>query len=313
VRVIQNWKSKHPRAKNDKVPTTLSYKNGDLDGGGELEQWGFGCDRQRPHVEWFKRYLNPKALREFQRSLPRQAYTPQAIHRFYVDFLKELYDWTKHIVTRTTNSKRADFRKAKVEFLFSLPSTINSPEIAERFREYIHEAGFASGGVRHSAELGLTEPEAAAVDAVTNSDQSFNPGDILLLVDAGGGTTDICILELEGDISEPRFRELLPVRGIEIGSTNIDEAFEELAERKIQSGGLRIKNCSWIMANSEEYDFEKCTFGEDCSQPGFAWIRVPGLSEDYTNDRQGIKKGRMLFTQYVFRFTCGCYLALKKQ
>jgi hypothetical protein len=268
-----------------------------LNGGGQLQQWGFGCDLGRPHIAWFKRYLDPTILSNFQRKLPTQAYTSQAISRFYVDFLTELYDWIKHTITTSTNSKRANFRNAKVEFLFSLPSTINSPQTAERFREYIHQAGFARGGIFHTAELGLTEPEAAAVDAVTNSDESFEPGEILIVVDAGGGTTDVCVLELEGDISQPRFRELLHVHGIDIGSTNIDEAFRVLASRKIRSSGLNIEDCGWKMAMGKDFDYEKCSFGEDGDQTHPVWIRVPALSEEYTNERQGITNGKMLFTQ----------------
>lgn len=268
-----------------------------MNGGGQLQHWGFECDLGRPHIVWFKRYLDPTILSNFQRKLPTQAYTSQAISRFYVDFLTKLYDWIKHTITTSTNSKRANFRNAKVEFLFSLPSTINSPQTAEQFRKYIHQAGFARGGIFHTAELGLTEPEAAAVDAVTNSDESFEPGEILIVVDAGGGTTDVCVLELEGDISQPRFRELLPVRGIDIGSTNIDEAFRVLASRKIRSSGLKIEDCSWKMAMGKDYDYEKCSFGEDGDQVHPVWIRVPALSEEYTNERQGITNGKMLFTQ----------------
>jgi hypothetical protein len=297
TRVIQKWKGKHPREVNFKVPTILSYENGDLNGGGQLQQWGFGCDLRRPHIAWFKRYLDPIVLSNFERKLPGQAFKPQAISRFYVDFLTELYDWIKHTITTSTNSKRANFRNAKVEFLFSLPSTINSPQTAEKFREYIHKAGFARGGIFHTAELGLTEPEAAAVEAVTNSDESFEAGEILIVVDAGGGTTDVCVLELEGDISQPRFRELLPVRGIDVGSINIDEAFSVLASRKIRSSGLNIADCGWSMASGQDFDYEKCSFGEDGDQTHPVWIRVPVLSEEYTNEGQGITNGKMLFTQ----------------
>ena len=193
TRVIQKWKGKHPREVNFKVPTILSYKNGDLNGGGQLQHWGFECDLGHPHIAWFKRYLDPVVLSNFERKLPGQAYKPQAISRFYVDFLTGLYDWIKHTITTSTNSKRSNFRNAKVEFLFSLPSTINSPQTAEKFREYMHQAGFAGGGIYHTAELGLTEPEAAAVEAVTNSDESFEAGEILIVVDAGGGTTDVSV------------------------------------------------------------------------------------------------------------------------
>lgn len=298
INVVQEWKGLHPRERKLKVPTLLSYEEDRFGSRGNLNQWGFSCDRQQPHVEWFKRFLDPEYLREhheatsmLQHGFPGQEWSPNTIKRFYVDFLREIYKWIVNIIS----SRHANFANARVEFLFSLPATMNSPHIANQFTEYFLEAGFARGGPLHSAKLGLTEPEAAAVYAVINSDQKFEPGDTLLVVDAGGGTTDICVLEMVGSADEPTFEQLVPVEGINVGSTNIDEAFRRLVRTKIQRFRIPIDDCSWAMSAGAEFDYEKCAFGQDENETMFV-VDVPTISNQFTYPHADIVEGRMKFT-----------------
>jgi hypothetical protein len=299
LKIVQKWpggSNRLPTARDDKVPTTLIYKDEDTQGGGDLEQWGFGCSHRRPRVEWFKRYLDPKVLNQFQFEVPTEAYTSEAIKRFYVDFLTNLYNHLKYLI----RAQNGDWRKAKVEFLFSVPSTFISPAISNKFREYIELAGFGKGGLSHTVEISLTEPQAAAVYTVTESARGFKPNDILLVVDAGGGTTDTCILEMAGTSAQPNFNELLPVHGINVGSTNIDEDFQKLVKDKLRRNGMDISdNPDWDMVNSTEYEVQKCNFGQPGSQTPFLSVRVPSLPSNFSNDSFGIIDGRMLFTKQV--------------
>ncbi|KAF4628876.1 hypothetical protein G7Y89_g9275 [Cudoniella acicularis] len=300
-KIIQTWPGgpdRLPRARDGKVPTTLMYKEGDTEGGGDLQQWGFGCDFNQPRVEWFKRYLDPQVLQAFQIANPTEAYTSEAIARFYKDFLANLYDHLKWVI----RSQDGNWRRAKVEFLFSVPSTFKSPAISEKYLRYIEEAGFGRGGPNHTVEISLTEPEAAAVYTVTESARGYQPNEILIVVDSGGGTTDLCIFEMTGTLEQPSFNEMLPVNGIDIGSTNIDLAFQRLVLDRMQRAGLDVTdNPDWKMINSDEYEVQKCNFGTPGSQTPYISIRVPTLPDDYTNDAFGISRGRMLFTSDDFK------------
>jgi len=297
IKVVQTWPGpgRLPNERDDKVPTTLVYRDNDAQGGGELEQWGFGCSHRQPRIEWFKRYLDPRVLRQFQQENPAEAFTSEAIRRFYIDFLTKLYAHLKWLL----RSHNGDWRRSKVEFLFSVPSTFLSPVISDTFKEYIKEAGFGRGGENHSVEISLTEPQAAAVAAVVESGRGFQPNDVLIVVDAGGGTTDTCILEMAGTSEQPVFNEMLPVRGINVGSTNIDDDFQRLVVEKLRRNGMDISgNPQWDMVNTEEYEVQKCTFGMPGSHTPFLSVRVPTLPTNFSNENFGIIDGRMLFTEY---------------
>ncbi|KAH6665116.1 hypothetical protein B0J14DRAFT_492708 [Halenospora varia] len=300
-KTIHSWPGgpdRLPTARDDKVPTTLMYRDGDLQGGGDLQQWGFGCDYEQPRVEWFKRYLDPQVLRRFQDARPDRAYSSEAISRFYKDYLTSLYDHLKWVL----RSQSGDWRRATVEFLFSVPSTFKSPAISEKYLGYIRDAGFGQGGPNHSVEISLTEPEAAAVYTVTESARGYQPNEVLMVVDAGGGTTDLCVLEMTGTSEQPTFNEMLPVTGVDVGATNIDAAFQRLVIDRMDRAGLDVSdNPDWKMVNSAEYEVQKCNFGQPSSQVPFISIRVPTLANNYDNDAFGIRKGRMLFTRDDFR------------
>jgi hypothetical protein len=94
---------------------------------------------------------------------------------------------------------------ARVEFIFSVPTTWKVNPTVERFRKIISMAGFGRHPT-HTAVIGLTEAEAAAVHTAKDTPAIFRVSDrrardkfitdttrqeneILLVCDVGGGTT----------------------------------------------------------------------------------------------------------------------------
>jgi hypothetical protein len=64
-------------------------------------------------------------------------------------------------------------------------------DTTNRFNNAIRVAGFtADNPAKNSAKLELTEAEAAAVYVATNPQVTLNNGDVILICDAGGGTTE---------------------------------------------------------------------------------------------------------------------------
>lgn len=84
-------------------------------------------------------------------------------------------------------------------------------------------------------QLELTEAEAAAVYTIKEKQVSFNRGDVMLVCDAGGGTTDLALFKVTDTTSLPIIDQLAQVQGVGIGSTVIDRKFKELVRHRIAS------------------------------------------------------------------------------
>ena len=103
----------------------------------------------------------------------------------------------KHI-SRTIQRTSGRWGAKRIEFVFSLPCTFNKLSIPRDILDLVVEAGFEGGGAQHKVQIGLTEPEAAAVYTLKATAIPYQVGEIVLVCDAGGGTTDLAILEIVG-------------------------------------------------------------------------------------------------------------------
>jgi hypothetical protein len=163
----------------------------------------------------FKLYLNKEFLEATFTTQPRLSPgTHEDVRKWFKDFLQQVYD---HIVTTVSRQFGLAFwSSAIVHFVFSVPTLWEGGPVAEDFQKIARDAGFGGGGQEHSVEFDLNEAEAAAiytarsskhqflahlhneldqdenvgpaVDALTEG-PSLKQGDVILVVDSGGGTT----------------------------------------------------------------------------------------------------------------------------
>ncbi|KIW66690.1 hypothetical protein PV04_05998 [Phialophora macrospora] len=294
-RTIQKW-SGNGAAKADKVPTSLCYRSGQI-------VWGF--DTQRDDIDdsevhdWFKIFLDE---REFEKFRSRGEDVPPShahVKRYYRDFLRKLYAHIKKILS--TELPALSFEDETIQFIFSVPTTW-SPGVAEDLRVLAREAGFGHDGANHVVEIGLTEAEAAAVCTLGTETERYADGDIMLVVDAGGGTTDLALLKAEVKAgSRPTLRQLDDVRGDEIGSVEIDVAFAKLAQERLEEAAPYIdldpdtipavvkKMCkSAFKIVKEEYG------NEDSIHLAVSTIPIPGISNRVSSQVGDIQRGRLV-------------------
>ncbi|KAK3065276.1 hypothetical protein LTS18_003150 [Coniosporium uncinatum] len=153
--------------------------------------------------------------------------------------------------------------------------------------------------------MGLTEAEAAAVHTSVEARSIFREYDIILVCDAGGGTTDISLLEVtncrNGALS---MSQLHTVFGGEVGATAIDVEFRALAQKRLSqmdpTTALRapLETISWDLMKSRDYQDSKCMFGDLDNDTGYFFVRIPGLNDAYSNPRLRISRGHMRFDQH---------------
>ena len=83
------------------------------------------------------------------------------VQMWFGDFLTALYKEIKKYISKKLELD--DWRAAKVEYLFSVPTTwYNHPEVLKMFKAIAAKAGFGESE-EHSVQISLSEAEAAVV------------------------------------------------------------------------------------------------------------------------------------------------------
>ncbi|KAG8527807.1 uncharacterized protein KY384_007961 [Bacidia gigantensis] len=166
----------------NKVPTLLQY----VPGTRSVKAWGFLCDQESEDVlDCFKLHLDPT----FIDPRPDPPSLEQA-RQWYRDYLRCIHDH----VEETFSNSFPRWQTQNAEFIFSVPTTWKNPSMIAETQRLINEAGFGRDGPDHRATISLTEAEAAAVYA---SKQRYERDDVILVCDAGGGTTGLVMNRIQ--------------------------------------------------------------------------------------------------------------------
>ncbi|KIW94189.1 uncharacterized protein Z519_05505 [Cladophialophora bantiana CBS 173.52] len=288
-RTIQKWPG------NGTVPTSLSYRRNKI-------YWGFQTQQEDEDLEvhdWFKIFLDKREYEKFRLRGEDVPPSHADVKSYYRDFLKMLYAHIKKMLG--TELPALSFEDETIEFIFSVPTTW-SPGVAEDLRTLAREAGFGQDGVNHSVEIGLTEAEAAAVCTLGTESERYTDGDIMLVVDAGGGTTDLALLKAEVEQgSRPTLKQLDEVRGDEIGSVEIDVAFARLAEERLLQAapyiGLEPSSITSVIKKMCKGGFKviKEEYGtEDSDHLHVRAIVIPGIAGHLSSEAGDIQKGKLM-------------------
>ncbi|KAH1328325.1 hypothetical protein KXV69_007370 [Aspergillus fumigatus] len=191
-RTIQRWPGKLISELANKVPTAIEYESPSH----SVKSWGFLCNTEDPASdikEYFKLHLAPGAHQGGK-------ITRAEAQRWLQDYIRCV---CQH-VTAHFRDTLPSFAACKVEWVFSVPTTWKDVRMVEETRHLLQRAiNMSSPGMspeNNRAVIGLTEAEAAAVYACR---QHYQMNDIVLVCDAGGGTTDVNILQLKSARGEP--------------------------------------------------------------------------------------------------------------
>jgi hypothetical protein len=283
-----------------KVPTRLVYANN-----GQVVSWGFGCDDEsimpgQKQFQWFKIYLDQDSL---ERARAHGLDTPGSVHetkQLVTEYLRKVYQHIAHSMKRDGQG----WSDKKIEFMFSTPTTWTNQAIVNEFAKAIREAGFGSEP-RHSAQLELTESEAAAVHTMKEKQVSFNSGDSMLVCDAGGGTTDLALFKVTDATDPPVLKQLAQVQGVGIGSTVIDRKFKELVRQRLASypeaAAQLPEGLAGSLANSQKFRAIKHGFGTAAGNYDNYFLKLDGVQWNFSHVGLEIEGGRMRFSRYCLK------------
>ncbi|EEQ87740.1 uncharacterized protein BDCG_02860 [Blastomyces dermatitidis ER-3] len=245
-KTLQHWPGKMIHELANKVPTQLEYDKSNV-----LKSWGFQCSNEGSEAdikEYFKLFLSPD-YKDPQPGSPTRK-----------DALKWFRDYTRcvneHIISHFAGTI-PDFPSLRVEFVYSIPTTWRDPRVRAELQQYIY-----LDSKNHKATIGLTEAEAAAVYACK---QHYQKGDVILVCDAGGGTTDVNVLKILSSKGEPsKLEPLSHVEGQPIGSVFIDFSAHQLIFQRLENVRDHLpaspKDIAWEMM-SGGFERFKCSFG----------------------------------------------------
>ncbi|KAI9704654.1 MAG: hypothetical protein M1820_005402 [Bogoriella megaspora] len=310
VRWMQKWPGRAQACEN-KVPTVLVYPHGSS----KASSWGFLSEskiEQNPEhgstKEWFKTLLDPEILQQQrERNLLDSPTSLEQVEAWFRDYLTFLYDHIKFKLSSELAS--LTWEDAVIEFIFSVPTTWKPHPTVEGFRSLIGQAGFGGPlGSNHSVTIGLTEAEAAAVHTSTENSGIFSERDLLLICDAGGGTTDLSTLRVSDTaIGALSLQQVDVVDGANVGSAAIDQDFMNFAEEKLNEAdrveplNLDIEETVWEMMKGRDFQNIKCEHGAPDETPTF-WIVIPGLAHTYSSPSADIEKGELKTSKETLRF-----------
>jgi hypothetical protein len=303
VQVINDWPGSLDRG-DRKVPTTLVYHSN-----GTLSTWGFMCaddedDDTKIRREFFKVFLDANILAVArEQGLPGVPRSTTEAQILMVDYLKQIYHHIKQTIETQIGRRRiGGWKDMAVQFLFSVPTTWTSLHVINAFKDVIRDSGFGVEGPGHIAHVDLTEAEAASVATLKTSAVAFEPGNLFLTVDAGGGTTDLALMRVTSASKDlPQMTQVSAVRGIGIGASLIDRAFVRLISQRLadhpNTQGALPSDCAIRMARSHHFKTMKHKFGEAVYMQKIFKIQMEGVAFNYSNLELQIENGRMCFSK----------------
>ncbi|KAF5381924.1 hypothetical protein D9757_007563 [Collybiopsis confluens] len=208
-----------------KIPTCLLY-----DEHGQILAWGLEAKHialpNAYRCEWFKLFLEPRALRDSSTIDPRLPKLPPGKNAvdLIIDFLGCLWEYAKEQITREIDS---------ADVWLTVPAAWDAKG-CDLMREAAIQAGLVqssrAGDTQWRDRLRIiTEPEAAAVHcAQLTALHHLQPSQNFIVCDAGGGTVDLAVYKIIGQMANLEIAEIAARSGANCGSLFLDLRFREL-------------------------------------------------------------------------------------
>ncbi|KAF0642283.1 hypothetical protein FPSE5266_04016 [Fusarium pseudograminearum] len=301
MHIFNNWPGNNSTGET-KVPSRIVYNHDNT-----VSSWGFYSSLYddplppgKKEHRLFKMFLDKETCEEARRAGLSTITTTAEASKCATDFLQQIY---RHIKITYEEMTGANWTTSAVTFLFSVPTTWRGLDVSNTFKAVIRAAGYGTEGPRHSAQIDLTEAEAAAVDTLKSGVVNFNTGDVFLTIDAGGGTTDFSLVQVTSiENGRTQMSQIAEVAGIGIGSTLIDSAFGKLVQE-------RLANCPDVpfsianglaenMMKSERFKVVKHLFGDPAAIANSHKIPMPGVPNNFRHTQLGADGGCMKFDNH---------------
>ncbi|KAL8357271.1 hypothetical protein RB601_008981 [Gaeumannomyces tritici] len=219
------------------VPSLLSYSEGD---DGELTTYGFLAKGGIAQAEskaiygMFKNEFPDGMVKPLRGSGPKRSAEELflAMAQKLLGDIKVFYNKNRHMGAY----QAPPWDEANIDFALSVPAsavfadTGTSTYTGKRLRQILIKAGFDSVDGHSVLEDVITESQAAAIYSLytATSPDIFLVNQTTIVVDAGGGTSDLCVLRVEDPVARTvTLQSVDPIVGVKIGPTWVDRNLEK--------------------------------------------------------------------------------------
>ncbi|KAL2690003.1 hypothetical protein Neosp_004069 [[Neocosmospora] mangrovei] len=306
--IITQWPGK--ATNENKVPTTLAKE-----ASGGQAKWGFLCEELAEDEQWkyFKLLLDPGVHCQQLTNHKNGTWVPDTIeqvhelvilylHQVYTHLSNEIPKLINAVPTFTQQLREKNWGSLSIDFIFSTPTTWEAP-VSQGYRDIVSKAGFGEHNA-HRVMLGLTESEASAVFTChMGTVGKVQKNNIILSIDAGGGTTDLAFVKATADtVDSLGLEEIHPVTGASTGSIRIDSEFGKLIEERVkqhpETQRELPKDFSLKVSQSHDFQTWKHQLGSKGRAPGDEYhIRGVTGKDSYSHEGLGIRKDCLFFTR----------------
>ncbi|KAF9347974.1 hypothetical protein BGX26_000571 [Mortierella sp. AD094] len=231
-----------------KVPTVSAYTK-ETD---KLHSWGYAAkaamltpnSRNLDLLQKFKLFLD-NDLAPYLPPLPRAINPQNAIS----DYLRALHT---HAIGEIFKNGAGGFDQSHIQYCLTVPAMWTDAAKGV-MRQTAIQAGLIQPSDPAHRLLLVSEPEAAAMYCERKCEQfNLRHGDRFMICDAGGGTVDLIVFQVDYSSGTRHLIEVTRGSGASCGSGFLDENFSNLVRHKLQRYDLQPKAWAQIM---EEFVF----------------------------------------------------------
>ncbi|KAI1302181.1 hypothetical protein EDD11_005647 [Mortierella claussenii] len=173
-------------------------------------------------------------------------------------YLKKLHG---HVMSELMKGFIKNYEPSQFQYCLTVPA-MWSDSAKNTMRRAAIGAGLIHEGDPPNRLILISEPEAAAMYCERMVDRfSLKHGDRFMICDAGGGTVDLIVFEVNEPPGQTRhLREVTRGHGASCGSVFLDANMERLLERKFRRYKKGIKACGWASLMDTFVDMVKPMF-----------------------------------------------------
>ncbi|OZJ04227.1 hypothetical protein BZG36_02962 [Bifiguratus adelaidae] len=210
-----------------KTPTLTVYKKSDPT---KVVAWGNAAKyiMARPDSK------NHIQLSKFKLNLDESLHRPPLENGITVvdgiaDYLREFH---AHVVSEISRGFAGNYTASQFRYCLTVPA-MWSDKAKTSMRQAAIKAGMISASDHPDRLQLISEPEAAALYCQKNCENiDLHSGDRFMICDAGGGTVDLIVFQMDGEGQRRSLKEITKGAGESCGSVFLDERFRDMLKRK---------------------------------------------------------------------------------